>query len=485
MNKYPTSEEHAQAWEELAKEIDESKHHLREQHEEGKKGSLLVLGSGIQGVSFPMGSEPFIRMADKVFYTVSNPPTQVWLHTMRPDAFDLYVLYDDSKPRYYTYVQMSEAILHYVRKGLKVVTVFYGHPGIFVFSTHRSIEIARREGHYAVMMPGISALDCLCADLGVDPAFPGMQTFEATDLLVRKRSIDIGTHLVLWQVGLIGDTGYRRKGFINDKFPILVEYLMEYYGPEHELTHYIAARHPTFEPTMAVHKMKELLEPRVRATFTAISTFYIAPMIATPTDADMAVRLGLVKPKQQVADAPAQRKMSLYGTREVAAVSQFGGFSVPKEYQFQVKTRAAEFLTELGQDPVLQDIYRETPGKAVSDEVFPGLSPTEKYLLATRNENLAQVAAKGTLVPHSPNEKLIIDLHKNADLAASFRAQLVDWMRSDDDGESVDSWIASKEYEAELSRLPDANTKVNASMLFAVDRGLHNGGFQFGAHRDR
>jgi hypothetical protein len=189
------------------------------------------------------------------------------------------------------------------------VTVFYGHPGIFVFSTHRSIAIARREGHYAVMKPGISALDCLCADLGVDPAFPGMQTFEATDLLVRKRWIDISTHLVIWQVGLIGDTGYRRKGFINDKFPILVEYLMNFYGPDWEVTHYIAARHPTFEPTMAVHKIGALLEPRVRATFTAISTFYIAPKVASPTDQEMAVRLGMATTRQRVVDAPPVHRM--------------------------------------------------------------------------------------------------------------------------------------------------------------------------------
>jgi len=133
-----------------------------------------------------------------------------------------------------------------VRKGQRVITVFYGHPGIFVFSTHRAIAIARREGHYAVMKPGISALDCLCADLAVDPAFPGMQTFEATEALIRNRRLDTSAHVVLWQVGLIGDTGYRRKGFINDKFPVFVEYLERFYGADYEITHYIAARHATF-----------------------------------------------------------------------------------------------------------------------------------------------------------------------------------------------------------------------------------------------
>ena len=465
MGSYPTSEEHVRRWEELAREIAEAGQPLPEHAGDGKKGSLIVLGSGIQGVSFTMGAESYLRMADKVFYTVSNPPTQVWLHKLRPDAFDLYVLYDDTKPRYHTYVQMSEAILHYVRKGLRVVTVFYGHPGIFVFSTHRSIAIARREGHYAVMMPGISALDCLCADLGVDPAYPGMQTFEATEVLLRRRPIDITTHVVLWQVGLIGDTGYRRKGFLNDKFPILVEYLMEFYGPDHEITHYIAAHHPTFEPTMTVHKIGELLEPRVRATFTAISTFYIAPKVAATTDAAMAARLGFVKPGQRAGDPSPLRQIANYGPREVAAVAEFEQFKVPKEYQFQEQTRAAEFLMELGHDAALQELYREDPARAVSEDVFPGLTRQEKHLLGTRNENLAQVAAKGKLVDFSPNERFVVDLHKRMDLAVQFREQLVDCLQGDDGEESLDRWIVSQGYQATLARLVDANEKVNASML--------------------
>lgn len=47
-------------------------------------------------------------------------------------------------------MQMTEAQLYWVRQGLNVV-VSYGHPGIFVLSTHRAIILARREGHKAIM----------------------------------------------------------------------------------------------------------------------------------------------------------------------------------------------------------------------------------------------------------------------------------------------------------------------------------------------
>jgi hypothetical protein len=104
-------------------------------------------------VGFSVGDEEMIRNADAVFYCVADPATVVWLRSIRPDAFDLYVLYDDDKVRYTTYMQMAEAMLHFVRRGKHVLAIFYGHPGIFVLSTHRAILVARREGHRAVMRP--------------------------------------------------------------------------------------------------------------------------------------------------------------------------------------------------------------------------------------------------------------------------------------------------------------------------------------------
>ena len=181
------------------------------------RGELTVIGSGIEACGFTTADETLIREADEVLFCVADPATCVWIKALRPDAYDLYVLYDDGKPRYMTYMQMSEAMLHFTRLGRRVVAIFYGHPGVFVLSTHSAIAIARREGHRAVMRAAVSALDTLCADLGIDPSQPGLQTFEATDMLIRARPLDTCVHVVLWQVGLIGELGYRRKGFLNEE----------------------------------------------------------------------------------------------------------------------------------------------------------------------------------------------------------------------------------------------------------------------------
>ena len=206
---FPTRDAHARNWAELARGIGTTAEEVSEEaSSDTKPGSLTILGSGIEAMGFTIGDEALIRAADKVLYCVADPATVVWLKELRPDALDLYVLYGEEKVRYHTYVQMTEAMLYYLRQGLDVVAIYYGHPGLFVLSTHRAVAIARREGYRAVMRPGISALDCLCADLGVDPSQPGMATYEATDMILRQRKPDTALHVVLWQVGLIGELGY-------------------------------------------------------------------------------------------------------------------------------------------------------------------------------------------------------------------------------------------------------------------------------------
>jgi hypothetical protein len=104
-------------------------------------------------------------------------------------------------------------MLKEVRAGLDVVGVFYGHPGVFVNPSHRALTIAREEGYRARMLPGVSAEDCLFADLLIDPANPGCITYEASDFLLRDRPVSLYSHMVLFQVGCVGVTDFDFKGF--------------------------------------------------------------------------------------------------------------------------------------------------------------------------------------------------------------------------------------------------------------------------------
>lgn len=468
---YPLREQHAQAWKALAKDIAALKNAVRHPSEPvapgSKPGELTIIGSGIEALGFQMGDEELIKSADKVFYCVADPATVVWIKQLRPDAFDLYVLYDDSKVRYTTYMQMTEAQLYYVRQGMKVVVIFYGHPGIFVLSTHRAIMIARREGYRATMRAGVCALDCLCADLGVDPCHPGMQTHEATDMLVRQRRPDVSLHVVLWQVGLIGEMGFRREGYLNSNFSVFINYLQQFYGRDYPVTHYVASRYPTIPPLIEVFPLEALHNPDVQIKVTGLSTFYLPPRDVTEADPEMAELLGFMQKGQMLRKPEGPlREIGKYGSREMSAFRDFAQFAVPRGYHWQEETAASRFLLALRQDTALQELYTRDPVAALADGRFADLTQRERDLLLTRDSGALQIAAKGLFKKSSPNLPLILDLLKQKPLALSLlkrvRSRPLAGVKAE-----VRSWLEANGYEVEWRSICEDAGFVLRNHLFA------------------
>src|SRR3546814_14587936 len=86
-----------------------------------------------------------------------------------------------------TYREMVAAMLAEVRAGRRVCGAFYGHPGVFARVPHKAIAQARAEGFEAHMEAGVSAEDCLYADLGIDPGEVGCQHYEIGRASCRER----------------------------------------------------------------------------------------------------------------------------------------------------------------------------------------------------------------------------------------------------------------------------------------------------------
>lgn len=189
-----------------------------------------------------------IEQSEVVFAGLSDGIVELWLTRMHPDVRSLQPLYREGKSRMQTYRQMVEAILTEVRAGRKVCGVFYGHPGVFAWAPHKAIEIARREGYRAHMEPGISAEDCLYADLGIDPGRFGCQHYEASQLLFYQRRLDPTAYLVLWQVGLVGDQSLARFSTGPAYRRVLVDVLARDYPLDHEVIIYRAATLPIQQP---------------------------------------------------------------------------------------------------------------------------------------------------------------------------------------------------------------------------------------------
>jgi precorrin-6B methylase 1 len=359
---FPTTDTMIARWTALAEEIAGAR------YDSDRKGELIVLGSGISIIDLTRDAESEIRSADVVFHCVYDKVTQARVGELRPDAYDLRILYGEDIDRHLTYVRMAEAMLHHVRCGRKVVAIFYGHPGIFAMPAHRAVHVARQEGHRARMRPGISALDHLVADIGFDPALPGMASFEATDLLLRKRRIDPSLHIILWQVGVVGEFQFKPRGFENKGYADLAALLAEVYGEDWPVTHYIAPQYVGIDPLIEQIRIGDLLKPEQREHICSLSTFYIEPRDGVTTDIAMSTRFGREDTPGSSRPRVPLRTFNYvrYGRREAEALQFFGQFRAPEHYRLTSNTPEYRFMLGLSEDLALQDRYRADPEAVVA-----------------------------------------------------------------------------------------------------------------------
>jgi hypothetical protein len=104
--------------------------------------------------------------------------------------------------------------------------------------------------------------------------------------------------LILWQVGVIGELGYRvrcnRRGL-----RVLAKTLQQYYHPGHEVILYQAAQYPFCDPVIERVALAKL----PRAGVSLGSTLYVPPGRRAAPQAAMLRRLGIPVKKSRVATA--------------------------------------------------------------------------------------------------------------------------------------------------------------------------------------
>jgi len=232
-----------------------------------------------------------LQQADRLFYLANNAVTARWLEEENATAASLSDCYEVGVDRSLAYEAMTERVLGPVREGMDVVVAFYGHPGVFAAPPHEAIRRAREEGFDAVMLPAISAEDCLIADLGIDPGQCGFQVYGATDFLLRRRRIDRASYLLLWQVGLIGESRYFGDSSIwnREGLALLQETLLQHYRMDHEVIIYEANPLPVSVPKILRVRLADLSS----ADITIRSTLCIPPSERVEVDEAARNRLGL------------------------------------------------------------------------------------------------------------------------------------------------------------------------------------------------
>jgi hypothetical protein len=258
--------------------------------------SLIVVGTGIRIIGqMTTESVAWIKTSQKVLYLEHDPTAADIIRELNPSAESLAGFYAEGKPRRQSLEEMVERVMECVRSGKRTCLVTYGHPGVFCWPGHEAIRQASRAGFTARMLPGVSSEDCLFADLGLDPATHGCQSYEAMDFLESGRQIDPSSLLILWQIGVMGDPMFKPKGYDLSPLPLLVERLCRVYRPNHKVIVYVAGLHWGSKPLIKQLPLRQLANARLSAS----STLCIPPGRPTRPDAEIARRLKLLLPEEK------------------------------------------------------------------------------------------------------------------------------------------------------------------------------------------
>ncbi|MCG8418533.1 MAG: SAM-dependent methyltransferase [Proteobacteria bacterium] len=243
-------------------------------------GQLTLVGTGLDiEKHLTLGAKHAIESSEVVLYAINNARAEAYVKRLNSAA--RMIEYDRSQQfRRSVYEAMVETILAPVREGKKVCAVFYGHPNIFVYATNQAQRTARKEGHAVESLPGISAQDCLFADLGFDPATFGVRSHECTDFLLRPRNSDPHTGLILWQIGVIGTLGFHAAESRARGLSMLKDVLLDQYPEDHKVYFYVAATRPDNKPDIQRIAVGAL----ERARITEVTTLYVPPIKAAPID---------------------------------------------------------------------------------------------------------------------------------------------------------------------------------------------------------
>ena len=261
------------------------------------KGELVIVGTCISvSGQMTLAAKSHIENADIVFMGIMNKVGEHAVRKLNANCISLDDLYEEGKSRALTYQQMTDRIVNAVVAGKKVCAAFYGHAGVFVTPSHDAINKVRELGFSAQMLPGVSAEDCLIADLGIDPSKFGCQSYEATQFLFRDYKLDPHMTQIIWQIGLVGEASLSVLNASHNKpgLALLTEILLEHYPNNHELIIYEAPTLPISEPVIQKIALRDLTS----AQTTLISTLVIPSLGLPAYREDRLAKLGLTE--QQV-----------------------------------------------------------------------------------------------------------------------------------------------------------------------------------------
>lgn len=242
-----------------------------------RMADLYLLGIGIRGIKqISLETIEALRKCRKIYHLTDQ---HYQLKKINPNVVDWGPNYWIDEEYDIVYKRLLDCLLEEVRKGPGVGSVIYGHP-LFFDDVHIELRtISKKRGLRCVILPGISSLDTLSVDLGIDFG-EGLQVFEATDLVENSVIVNPALHTLIFQ---IGDFGIRRPGSAMPKGPNrfrkIEKYLSRFYSPRQQIVIAYSDDGDGTGPLLLKSRLGRLSTHHRRMFFG--TTLYISPAMET------------------------------------------------------------------------------------------------------------------------------------------------------------------------------------------------------------
>lgn len=195
---------------------------------------LYLLGIGING--FSQATDETLKVLGHCRKVFDLSDQHRSIRRLNPNTKNLDRFYWTGEDREVVYKRLVRIVLDEVRLGPGVALVGYGHPLLF---DDVCAELRRRThnlGLKCIVYPGISCLDTLCIDLGIDYG-DGLQIFDTTELVQLEFSMCVELHTILFQVYEFGeDVTADAIRPVRGRFAPLEKYLSRFYPVTHPVT---------------------------------------------------------------------------------------------------------------------------------------------------------------------------------------------------------------------------------------------------------
>jgi tetrapyrrole methylase family protein/MazG family protein len=206
---------------------------MRDSGRSDQKPRLYLLGAG---VSFPehltLQSLDILAACNRICSNLPQADLDLLPGNLRGKCHSLWSTYQENRNRTDNYQDVCQAVLKAAESEPPVAWLTPGHPLIFDSVSQGLLKLGRAKGWNVQVIPAISCIDTILAEVGYDPA-NGLLVYEAQALVMQQLPLVPSSATLLLQPSAFGSDLTHYQSMWRPDLTPLRDYILQYFGPDH------------------------------------------------------------------------------------------------------------------------------------------------------------------------------------------------------------------------------------------------------------